>query len=35
VRLANWQDFVGAVIWSVDLSLDGGWNLTNIAELET
>lgn len=34
VKLENWQDYIGAVVWTVDLSLNGNWNLTTIAELK-
>jgi hypothetical protein len=34
IRLENWQDWIGAVIWSVDLSLNGSWPLKVTAELK-
>jgi hypothetical protein len=34
VRLADWQDYIGAVVWTVDLSLFGGLDLTTTAELK-
>jgi hypothetical protein len=34
ILLENWQDYIGAVVWAVDLTLNGNWPLTTTAELK-
>lgn len=34
VQLKDWQDYAGAVVWVVDLSVHGGWDLIMTAEVK-
>lgn len=34
VLVQDWQDYIGAVVWVVDVSANGGWDLTMTAEVK-
>ena len=34
ILLENWQDHIGAVVWAVDMTLNGNWPLTTTAEVK-